>query len=460
MCPSEWKEALRNIRDSLPETSGMKEDEFLNFNDVVETSTNTLNRSLQRILAEVQELFQQNRWEDILALIYPVEEKFPELLDAGLDTEIRSKAGFALGQLMRFDEAISELLICVEKEPGNFYHHSSLAYTAYNSLYAAHNKEIFLRGEHRKKRIELAHKHFKKAQELRPDGVTNFYREAMLYKQIENKPEKSIYFFEKAVENWERLDEEEKKSRAQERKNYIKALYQLSSALLAKKLPRSALKFLEKCIDKDKESNFVEPLFKYFALGKINFYLNNFQEAKNALEFSLACADGKPVDFVYELLSRTLLAMGNVEGAAETIRRVPEKKRRPYYRWTEADILCAMKDFDGARQALKKSMERDRRSRHKALIRLAKIEYLLANYEKSLKYATSAREFFYETWNGLLDDAIFYEALNQYRLGDREKALELASKLEKINPHYPKLGLLLTRLRKNHEGHEDETRQF
>jgi len=36
-------------------------------------------------------------------------------------------------------------------------------------------------------RIDLVHENFTWARELRPDGVTNFYRHAMLYAQIQNK---------------------------------------------------------------------------------------------------------------------------------------------------------------------------------------------------------------------------------------------------------------------------------
>ena len=55
----------------------------------------------------------------------------------------------------------------INGDPGNFYHHSSLAYTAYNSLFAAQNRDVFLRGKARADRKELAHRHFRRSQELR-----------------------------------------------------------------------------------------------------------------------------------------------------------------------------------------------------------------------------------------------------------------------------------------------------
>ncbi|MGD9686374.1 MAG: hypothetical protein AB7U43_05305, partial [Desulfobacter sp.] len=38
--------------------------------------------------------------------------------------------------------------------------------------------------------------------------------------------------------------------------------------------------------------------------------------------------------------------------AMETIGGVPEKFRRPYYRWTEADILCTAGQFETAKTIL------------------------------------------------------------------------------------------------------------
>ncbi|MBW2018007.1 MAG: hypothetical protein JRJ01_14420, partial [Deltaproteobacteria bacterium] len=173
---------------------------------------------------------------------------------------------------------------------------------------------------------------------------------------------------------------------------------------------------------------------------------NKFQKARDALDFAARCECNRPIDFVYELLARTCLAMEDIQGAADAIDQVPEKKRRPYYRWTEADVLCAKREFHAARRVLLTCLDRDRRSRHRALIRLSRIEYLCTNFRKSMEYAEAAGTFFRETWGGFLDDAQFWQALNAYRLRDRERAMELAEDLRARNPRYPKLAMLLARL--------------
>jgi tetratricopeptide (TPR) repeat protein len=429
---------------SLPSAApaSRQEDEFLTAADLVPVKQEAARRTGIRILAEIEELFKKNGWEDVLALFHPVEEKVPETANGGIGVAVRAKIAFALGQLHRFDAAITELQRCLEAEPENFYHHSSLAYTAYNSLYAAKNHETVLSGKLRAERLALAHRHFEMAQILRPDGVTNFYRQAMLLKQLEGKPAQALPKFAQAVAHWENLDAGQQQQRHQERKNYVKSLYQLASCLLNTGKAPKALDAMKKCLAEDEHSQHIERHFKYFALGKIHFHLNRFAEARDALLFALQCG-AEPADYICELLARTYLAMDNPPKAREVIGRVPEKRRRPYYRWTEADVLCALADYARARQVLEECAARDGRSRHKALVRLAKIAYHLADYRQTIEKAAAASRFFEEKWGGALDHGLFWEALGRLRLGQVDKARDLALKLKDFNDRYPKLDKLL-----------------
>jgi len=207
-----------------------------------------------------------------------------------------------------------------------------------------------------------------------------------------------------------------------------------------------ALKAIKRCLSEDERTNHVSLLFKYFALGKVHFDLNSFPEARDALVFALKCETGGKKDFVYELLGRTYLAMGSPSRALEVINKIPEKGRRPYYRWTEADILCALKEFQKAKAVLTKSQERDNRSKHKTLIRLSKIEYATGNFTQSMKYAAAADRFFHDNWGNRYYEGIFWQAISAFRSGDHEKSTELALTLKDLSPHYPKLGILLEKL--------------
>ena len=421
-------------------------DEFLSAQDLVPVQRQAAERSLNRALAELEEMINERKWEDLIETFHPVHAKYPELVENGMDMEIRAKVAFAMGQVNRFDDAIKELEACIRSRPDNFLYHNSLAYTAYNSLFASKNREIFLSGKARRDRIELANGTFKKANELRPDGVTNHYREGMLFKQLENKLEQAVPLFLRAVKNWEALTEEERKVRHQERKNYVKSLYQLAGCHLQKNMFKRALEDIQGCLSEDEKTGYLSLVNKYYTLGKVRYHLNDFSKAKDALMFALQVNRDQPVDFVYELLGRTYLSMGNPERALEVMEKFPEKKRRPYFRWTEADILCALHRYRDAIRVLEICRERDRRSKHVALIRLAKLQYILGNYSETSRYAEEATRFFEDLWGGLYHDGLFWKALACFRAGDLKEAGELAETLRSERWNYPKLDRLLEEL--------------
>ena len=424
----------------------VNDDEFLAVADLVPVQREAAERNLRLVLSEIELMTRDKQWADILAAFHPVTDKLPEVTDHGLDVRVREKIAFALGHLGKFDEAIAELEVCVRREPDNFHVHSSLAYTAYDSLYAAKNRDIFLSGKIKANRIRLAHEHFKAAQALRPEGVTNFYRQGMLWKQIEGKADRALPLFQRAVANWDKLTAEEKQARHQERKNFVKALYQVAGCLADGGRPQAALIELTRCLTEDEQSNHLSLVFKYFALGKVNYLLNRFTEARDALLFALRCPADTSVDFVHELLARTLLGLGDARKALETVRAVPERKRRPYVRWTEADTLCALGRLAEARGVLLQAQERDSRSRHKTLVRLCRIEYLQQDYRAAAGHALEADRFFREKWGNPCADGLFWQAVCGLKLGEIEKARQFAAELKAFRPNHPKLDRLLKRM--------------
>ncbi len=408
-----------------------------------------MKKNRNQVLSDIDELSRGCRWDDLLSLYHPVDEKVPDLVSGKMDGPVRLKVAFALGQAGRFDEALKELKTCVAAEPDHFMACASLAYTAYNSLWAAKNKQVFLAGKARAERISLAHEYFQKAQKLRPDTVTNFYREGMLFSQIENKPKPGLSCFDKACSNWEGLTDREREERHQEKKNYIKSLYRSASLSLALGNGKKAMDRITGCLKIDEQTNHINLGFKYFALGKVHFALDRFDEARNALMFALqSSGKGRPTDFIHELLARTYLALGQVDKALETIGHVPEKIRRPYYRWTEADVLCTAGRFDQARQILTRVVEKDSRSRHVGLIRLTKIEYRLDHFDAAAAHAARACDFFSTTFGNPFLEGLFWQSLCTFKAGDTRKADQLLTELESCAAyHYPKIDRLRAMVR-------------
>lgn len=411
-----------------------------------------IKKSRNRVLADIEELSKNNRWDDMLSLYHPVDDKLPDLIRAGVDIPVRQKIAFALGQIGAFDDAIKELRVCIGAEPDNFMSRASLAYTAYNSLYAAKNKKIFLSGNARTERIALAHEQFKKAQDLRPEGITNFYRQGMLFSQIENKPGPGLEKFEIACFNWERLTDEQRAERQQEKKNYVKALYRSASLLLASGNGTKALDRITTCLKQDEQTNYISLAFKYFALGKVQFWMDRYDEAKSALLFALQSSGrNASTDFIHELLARTYLASGQTDKAMEAIGGVPEKFRRPYYRWTEADILCTTGQFETAKTILNAAADKDSRSRHISLIRLAKIAYTLENYTQAMEHAAKACDFFTGNWGNPYLEGLFWQSLCAFKAGHPQKAEQLLTELEGHSRFYPNLDRLRAMIRNSND---------
>lgn len=43
-----------------------------------------IKKSRNRVLADIEEMTRENRWEDVISLYHPAEEKIPELVQAGM----------------------------------------------------------------------------------------------------------------------------------------------------------------------------------------------------------------------------------------------------------------------------------------------------------------------------------------------------------------------------------------
>jgi len=422
--------------------SNQERDLFLTLSE--SNNQERLEQRQKRCLAEINILRSENNWQGILDLFYPLEEKEPELIEMQMDVPIRREIAFALGQLNKFEEAIEQFELCLQIDKNNFYYHAGLAFTLYDCLFACKNKELILPYPKKKSFIEKAHYHFRRAQELRKDGVTNYYREGMLFKNIQDKPKQALPLFAQAVKNWENYSQEQKRARHQEYKNYIKSLYNLASCQLKNDQPHDALANIQKCIELDQDKNYFKNEHKYFALGKIHYQLKNFSQAQKALEF--ACTFTTPIegDYILELLARVFLAQGKPEQALAQVRKLPAQRKRPFVCWAEADVLAALGRLDEAKKILLRSIEKDRRSKHKGLIRLVKIAFRQQNYLQAINYAKQANDFHLKTYTTPDPDSLFWLGGAYLRLNQLEKAGQVIKELADFRPNYGLLPKLKT----------------
>ncbi|MEA2061394.1 MAG: hypothetical protein U9P10_12990 [Thermodesulfobacteriota bacterium] len=78
---------------------GLFSDAFLSLEDLVSPKSDAVKQSGKKIKDDIAELSRNNRWEDIISLYHPVEEKIPDLVKAGEEGFIRQKIAFAMGQV-------------------------------------------------------------------------------------------------------------------------------------------------------------------------------------------------------------------------------------------------------------------------------------------------------------------------------------------------------------------------
>lgn len=413
-----------------------------------------LRREHSRLVGELLALQSERRWADIIALLHPLDEKAPELVAAGMDGDLRTKIAFALVREKKSDEALSLLTPLAERLPEDAMVHYTIGYAVLDVLFTARTERRILPARKKQQLIALGHTHLARAQLLRPDSVTFFYREAILFKEVEDKPKSAIVLFERAIANWERQNPGEQERHHQQRPKYVKSLYHLAACLLTIGQPARSLTLLKKLEAEDRNRNFMHPLFWHFAFGKVLHALRRHAEAMQHLETAGRAADsGQPTDFVWELAARCALALGQPEQAGAFIARIPRTKRRPYVVWTEADVLAASGRARDALSLLRGSAERDKRSRHISLIRMARILLGLKEGAQALEAATLAVQFCRDTFGNPSKEALFWKAAALHLLDRNQEALAVIMDLEAgyfQYPHFDRLaGLIRNALKKD-----------
>ncbi|PIX20796.1 MAG: hypothetical protein COZ70_01725 [Deltaproteobacteria bacterium CG_4_8_14_3_um_filter_51_11] len=87
---------------------------------------------LKSMISELGLLKAENRWQEIIDLFHPLEDKEPEIVKFCLGLDLRGEIAFCLSQIKRFDDAIRQYEICLSQAPESFRLHSALGFTFYS----------------------------------------------------------------------------------------------------------------------------------------------------------------------------------------------------------------------------------------------------------------------------------------------------------------------------------------
>jgi tetratricopeptide (TPR) repeat protein len=124
------------------------------------------------------------------------------------------------------------------------------------------------------------------------------------------------------------------------------------------------------------------------------------------------------------------------------IEEIPARARKPYVRWTEADTFGALGLPDRAEQVLLACIDRDRRGRHKGLLRLVKLAYRQGRFQEAAKWAEQGDRFHRDSYTTPYADGLFWWAACCLQLGNVDRARELERDLSAHRPRYPWLAKL------------------
>ncbi len=429
---------------SLVLATPSREDSFLSGFGVDGTVLKMLDRDKGAVIGEIRELKSAKKWSEIIDIFHPVEEKYPELAALNLCDDINQEIAFALGAVNRHDEALECLKVIVESQPNNGLAHYSIGYNVLDKMYNARTNRLSIPFQQKKLLLELGHNHFAKAIDLRPESVTFSYRHGMLYKDIENKPQKAIPLFRNAISNWEKLSTREQQDQHQQKPKYIRSLYHLASCLLKQNKPQESLCFLEKMLAQDQEKNHMDSLYKHFALGKVYYALGNWQECLKSLDLAMSTAErGQNIDYVNELMARNYLQTGMALEGITLLEKIPARRRRPYIQWTYADLLASLGEIERAIKLLHQVASCDRRSKHKALIRICRLELRRDQVEKGFEAVEQANTFCLQTYTNPSKEGLFWQAVCLYRLRRFSECEEITSELQLRKYHNPDLNRLV-----------------
>jgi tetratricopeptide (TPR) repeat protein len=222
----------------------------------------------------------------------------------------------------------------------------------------------------------------------------------------------------------------------------------MASSMLKLGMPARSLEIMERVLDEDRDRDHISAVFKHFAMGKVLHALGRPEEALDHLDTAAyRAAKGEPVEYVYELAARCCLVIENTDRATAYIEKITPRRRRPYIQWTHADTLAAAGRREEALTLLKKSAERDRRTRHVALIRMARIHYATGNMEDALRHASGAADFCEQTFGNASNEALFWKAAALHGLSRDVEAREVLEDLSARRFQYPNLGRLLSVVR-------------
>ena len=389
--------------------------------------------SMERLNEEIKALEKANNWPGIVNLLKPLCVEGGELWN---DPAAISSLGFAYTQLKKLPEAEALYRRWIEIEPDRAQPFYSLGYVFYQ-----------------RQQWEEAIHWFEQALRLHPNYLVCLYRLAYAYYQF-RKAKKAKNALIRARQVYESSVDERFLKR--NRKTYIRVLFLLGKVLLALKEYQKAYSLFCSVLELD-DRRYIDREHKLYELAKAQTHLGEYSAALKSLEQALHPRFPQP--YMLDLQGRIYHRMGEYQKALASYNRALRFRQFDYILMDRAQTHLAMGKVNRAVDDLHWALKRSRKSKHKILLELGKIELERNHLSEAGHYFRTAIQQKLQQYGSDYAEAHYLLVFYHLKNGEREKAREELQTALELNPHL-EWDRKLTHLLHTRVNSEEETVPF
>ncbi len=358
----------------------------------------------ENIQQQVDALFKENNWQGIIDLLKPI-------VDAGDHSiDYLRNLGFAYSQLDQYKNARRYYQIWLQFDPKRPQPYYSIGYTYYDG-----------------QNWEKAIKWFDKALSRFPSYVVCLYRKGVaLFMWGKETKAKSV--LESAISSYKFMRNTDMQKRLA--KYYYRSVFYLGKCELALGNFGSARACFEKNLEDARE--YIDPIYVKYNLAYTLVKNRKYDEAEKYLEEITTKYANK--EWIFRLWGNLLQARGEYRLAIEKYTQALKIRIQPYILINRAEAHIKNDDLEYAKQDLYEALKRDRKAKHKILLRLAGIAMAQEQLTKAEQLAKRAIEFKLKVYEADFANAHYFLYKLYEKMGEDEKSfqeLEMAQKLFK-----------------------------
>ncbi|GAB4200711.1 MAG: hypothetical protein OHK0013_12040 [Sandaracinaceae bacterium] len=351
------------------------------------------------------------------AVLDTLVSRLPSALDART-ARVADQLAFGLGRFHRYDDAIALLERAYAVAP-TWRRASSLAWCFYSAALdeagpgrgrgprrgederrARRDREV---GRDPSARREALRKGFRRwvGEALRhdPSSIKDLYRLGLFESQVENAHDRvALAAFERAIDAYRAMSEDERERRLDLRRFYLSALYAAARSALRLGDAHRAKAYAFEGVHAHRARPCLHGVHVFDMAGRACFALGELDEAERGFRLALD-ADGPPRrDHLFVRLAQVCGARKDFEGGCRWIERHIRPERRAPYAWrTLGDLRADAGQEEAALAAWHAALERDRHGRHLTLTRIGAIhekhgrrKQAMRAYEDAVAFARRA----------------------------------------------------------------------